>query len=613
MIHGPLDEALMVLMHEAAHLQDFKNNWPASQRDQLMSEVHAYQASVHWGQLLGLSQNRINWDRFIADRIPDNDYGGIMAQAVLDPAHYGPQAMAPLLQAQDYFQAIGISAPEYTSSVTASSNFYGVSITGYSMNFHFGGTDHAIFVDISGEHLSYNNQWLIKQGGQWIPYSPPEVEEVRGLVFPGQTIYFTAAGIIIKIITFDALGNVESMVVRPGMEYVLPAYVNVYDGDLPPTLVARNNYDATGTLVSFTIYNPTPDALGPPIEARGVIFPGQGIQYTADGSVIRIITFGINGNVTSVEVPDVTRENEPLAYENIYNGSGLLVARNYYNSANMLISYELYIPVRVTDPIEVIAARDALDAILGADTYQVAGVNAVLSDAGWQVTINTCVGQNDNGDPILAGFRFMVTPGAGGQPPAVTLVGVSDNLSQEQLDALRNALLATGEANRQAYTAEWRANNPNRQNEIKEEYKNANRAGYFAYYRSAFRGLSESMMESMLDLSASVYAAYRARTEESNAVDARLAAEAQAALDLLIAAGTVPPEPPAPEAGEMVQQTSQAAPVQGSVEFDAKKYAEAEAARLAAELAALGISNSQTQAQTAEQRAAQELANQQNQ
>lgn len=282
-----LDWGVALLMHEATHLKDFSSNWPVPQRDQLISEAHAYQGDARWMQLLGFPQDVINREQFIAEHIPDNDYGGIVAQAVLDPEHYGNQALLPLQTVETYFQGFGISGAQYLSSVLMPRDLYDSPVQGYDFVFQADGRQHQIFIDMTGEWIFYNGQWV------------PQIDQIISRLMDSANITETeynemvaydrrvTAGFVRLPATYEALVSQppsqpqvneiaqmlrQAFALDPARFYERMACVrHIALNDYGQEHGAAHNYPPSGTIILNTHVFETPP---PPEDGQPVLFLG---------------------------------------------------------------------------------------------------------------------------------------------------------------------------------------------------------------------------------------------------------------------------------------------------------------------------------------------------
>lgn len=151
---------LSLIFHEAVHLRDLAGNMNPSLRDFQVSERNAYAEEAHWDLLLG-NIAAYNFNQFIADRIPDNDYDNTMAAAVTNDSSLWQQALAPLASAGWFLtQQAALIDPRYISSNPGQRIFDASTLQGFDFIFESNGQQYQIFVDVSGEWVYYEGQWI---------------------------------------------------------------------------------------------------------------------------------------------------------------------------------------------------------------------------------------------------------------------------------------------------------------------------------------------------------------------------------------------------------------------------------------------------------------------
>ncbi|MDP3789985.1 MAG: hypothetical protein Q8R48_06240, partial [Candidatus Omnitrophota bacterium] len=160
---------------------------------------------------------------------------------------------------------------------------------------------------------------------------------------PSRTISQNA---FVSGLTADSNGNILTLKVHdPTKSTMLPSYVNIYNGQ--GALVARNNYNTAGTLISYTYYNVRRDdsaaLLGlPPLLAYGVTLPCKAIHYGADGAILRTLVIDANNDFPSITIHNISREREIPSYALIRDMQDRLIAKNNYDRTGILISYIIY-------------------------------------------------------------------------------------------------------------------------------------------------------------------------------------------------------------------------------------------------------------------------------
>lgn len=162
---------LGILAHEAKHLSD------EIERPDLFA--HARWAEIEyraWAEDFYFSKEYIhhhdptgcNYRAFIIDHGPDNDFQGPVGKIFADYDMNDNQAtwnaaVAPLNSAIEFLATkTGFPAKnfEYISSTSANHDRFGTNVQGYDIVFSRGGTQYQIFVDLSGEWIYYNAQWI---------------------------------------------------------------------------------------------------------------------------------------------------------------------------------------------------------------------------------------------------------------------------------------------------------------------------------------------------------------------------------------------------------------------------------------------------------------------
>lgn len=159
-----VDTIIMLFAHEATHIADLESTPSPTMIDFMRSEVNAYTENAYWVQAFGYANYLANQYRFIADRLPDDNYDGIISRALRGSASY-EEAMKPLNTAFSYIESIGMTDPEYISSTTSTQTFQKNPLEGYSFVFEYDGSLTELFVDTAGVTLHVNSE---QGNGVWI-------------------------------------------------------------------------------------------------------------------------------------------------------------------------------------------------------------------------------------------------------------------------------------------------------------------------------------------------------------------------------------------------------------------------------------------------------------
>jgi len=178
---------LGILAHEGKHILDYQTGrlpMPTGPNDiaaLARLEESAWQEDFYFngGYWRNNDRSGYNLFKFILDHWADNNYTGIVAQQYsgqINPATGQPytydDVMRPYVAAENYIcnnYSMNPNAITYVGSTIATIQKDGSPVQGYGITFNHAGTDYNIFSSQSGSLLYYNGQWLVKQGGIWIP------------------------------------------------------------------------------------------------------------------------------------------------------------------------------------------------------------------------------------------------------------------------------------------------------------------------------------------------------------------------------------------------------------------------------------------------------------
>jgi len=154
------DILLNTIMHEATHVADLRSVATPVIRDFAVSERNAWAESGYWFEKQGILELS-NFNKYIADHVPDSNYSSIFAQLVIGTSDAWTQAGLSLSAVTNFLQQqLGLSNLKYVSSPTATMNLYGTSVNGYQFSFKkTDDTTVTLFCDLAGEWIYYNGQW----------------------------------------------------------------------------------------------------------------------------------------------------------------------------------------------------------------------------------------------------------------------------------------------------------------------------------------------------------------------------------------------------------------------------------------------------------------------
>ncbi|HOW59530.1 MAG TPA: hypothetical protein PLO78_07395 [Candidatus Omnitrophota bacterium] len=154
--NNPLTNEFLIplIFHEAAHLRDYGNIYPRPLPFNFAySEANAYLESALWNLRLGRI-NEYSFMKFVADRIPDNNYNNDIAMAFTSTPSLIANATAPYQVALWGLAQNDIGEPLYISSAPGSMEGH----QGYNFIFEYSGTNRSIFVSSTGDWAKFGAQ-----------------------------------------------------------------------------------------------------------------------------------------------------------------------------------------------------------------------------------------------------------------------------------------------------------------------------------------------------------------------------------------------------------------------------------------------------------------------